>query len=91
MEISRAYETLSDSDKRAHYDRVGHEVYTDPMHGAGEAAQQRGGGPGTGGGFHFRTGGGGGGFDPFEVCSPLVILSFSRSSCRSPFFLESDV
>lgn len=63
-EIGHAYEVLSDTQKRAAYDRMGHAAF-DP--------RQRGGGGGGGGGFHdpfdvFREvfGGGGGGGSIFD-------------------------
>ena len=61
-EVNEAYQTLSDADKRAQYDQLGHDAY--------QQASQGGGGPGAGGfgGFGgFGQGGfggfGGGGFE----------------------------
>ena len=61
-EVNGAYQTLSDADKRAQYDQLGHDAY--------QQASQGGGGPGAGGfgGFGgFGQGGfggfGGGGFE----------------------------
>lgn len=51
-EVNEAYQTLSDADKRAQYNQMGHSAY--------EQAQQGGGGPGAGG---FGGFGGAGGFN----------------------------
>src|SRR3954465_10667329 len=68
-EISSAYEVLSDKEKRAKYDRYGHDWAFAEQAEAARAA-------GGGGGFYSRTydasnfedifGGGGGGFGGFE-------------------------
>lgn len=57
-EINEAYDVLKDSQKRAAYDRFGHEAFTK---GGGNAAGGRGGG-GFGQGQGFGQGFGGGGF-----------------------------
>lgn len=66
-EVSNAYDVLSDPDKRAAYDRYGHDAFT--QGGMGNAANQ-----GGAGGFHdpfdmfremFGGGGGMGGFESF--------------------------
>src|SRR4051812_5034657 len=69
-EISSAYEVLSDKEKRAKYDRYGHDFAFAEQAEAARAAS------GAGGGFHSRSydfadlddlfGGGGGGFGGFE-------------------------
>lgn len=59
--VNEAYHVLSDADKRAQYDQMGHDAF--------RQAAQNGGGPGPGGfggtgGFDFSSfGGGAGGFD----------------------------
>lgn len=66
-EISEAYEVLKDSQKRAAYDRMGHQAFKNGASAGGPGGP---GGPGFGQGgfeFNFRQGGGGqGGFDMFE-------------------------
>ncbi len=78
-EVNEAYHVLSDADKRAQYDQLGHDAF--------KQASQGGGGPGAGGfggfgggGFDFGGFGGQGGFDMGDIFDMFTGGSRRRSS-----------
>ena len=63
-EVNEAYHVLSDADKRAQYDQLGHEAFRQASQGGGPGPGGFGGGFG---GFDFNNFGGQGGFDMGDI------------------------
>lgn len=79
--VNEAYHVLSDADKRAQYDQMGHDAF--------RQAAQNGGGPGPGGfggtgGFDFSSfGGGAGGFDFGDILICLAEVGEGAEMVRN--------